>query len=88
MALPDGGLHPTVFLGRNFDSMTRIQVGEDMPVVIVGIVYRYIHTVTALVRVFFKNEAVILVEHGFAKFAAMRLGDFDFPGRHGILEGK
>jgi hypothetical protein len=41
--------------------------------------------VSGFVRVLFKSEAVILMEHGFAEFAAVRLGDFYFPGRHWTL---
>jgi hypothetical protein len=40
---------------------------------------------TALARgrgVFFEGEAMILVQDGLAEFAAMRLGNLDFPGRH------
>jgi hypothetical protein len=63
----------------------RFEVRKDMPVRIVGVVHGDVHPMASFVRVFFKGKAVIFVEHGFAEFAAMRLGDFYFPGRHGIF---
>jgi hypothetical protein len=45
--------------------------------------HRDIEPMTGTIRVFFEGVAVILLRNGFAEFAAVRLGDFDFPSRHG-----
>src|SRR5260221_8426075 len=64
-----------------------------MPVGILRVVHRDLHPVPAFVGVFFHGEAVILVQDRLAEFAAVRLGDFDFPGIHrewgkGIAPGR
>jgi hypothetical protein len=83
--LAESGLYPAVLLRRDFDPMAGIEIGEDVPMRIVRVVHRHVHAVAGFVGVFFKREAVILVEYGLAQFAAMGFGDFDFPGRHGIF---
>lgn len=63
--------------------MPRIEIGEDVPVVVVGVVHSHLQTMAGFVRVLFHNEAVVLVKDRLTEFAAMRLCDFDGPGFHG-----
>ena len=62
--------------------MARIEIGEYMPVSIVGVVHGHIDAMAGGVGVFFEGEAVVLLQDGFAEFAAVRLGNFDVPGIH------
>src|SRR3954471_15950819 len=46
------------------------------------VVHGHIETVAGGIGVFFEGEAMVLVQDRFAEFAAVRLGDLDFPGIH------
>jgi hypothetical protein len=63
--------------------MAGIEVGEDMPVVVVNIVHGHLQSVTGFVRILFHDEAVVLVKDRLTEFAAVRLRDFYGPGFHG-----
>jgi hypothetical protein len=46
------------------------------------VVHGDFNALTGRICVFLEGEAVILMQDRFAEFAAVRLGDLDFPGRH------
>ena len=62
--------------------MTGVEIGENVPLRVVGIVHGYVDLVARFVGVLFHGEAVILMEDGFTEFAAVRLDDLDFPSVH------
>ena len=56
-----------------------------MPGGVVRVVHRDLNAVARGVGVFFEGEAVVLVQDRFAELAAVRFGDFDFPGVRGSI---